>query len=365
MQRVDCHHPTSARRESCVSDFAETHVLEDDTRRADASLALWRIAPLLCAAAYPFLSQLLSWLLVVGHGSASPDGLALWFGVAGSLLLAAGTMGVAFISAGSQADFRSRAAAHLVFATPSLFVGFGNAANLLHSPELAAIAWLIFWTAVLIVVLVPRKTRMPAARLGPAGYRRLQIAHGISASLILVLFVAPHLANHTAGLFSGSAHIAFMKEARELYRAAIFEPLLLTLIGFQIASGTVLVRRRLRNGSDFFGTLQTMTGVYVGIYFLAHLIAVFGARYAGTDTNWNWLTNNDRSMLASLSTLRLIAHYWFGPIAIATHLGCGARLVLREHNKARLADLAPRLAAGAGVVISSLILVALLGVHVG
>jgi hypothetical protein len=72
-----------------------------------------------------------------------------------------------------------------------------------------------------------------------------------------------------------------------------------------------------------------MTGVYVGIYFLAHLTAVLGARYAGTDTNWNWLTNNDHSMLASLSNLRLIAHYWFGPIVIATHLGCGVRLVLR------------------------------------
>ena len=156
-----------------------------------------------------------------------------------------------------------------------------------------------------------------------------------------------------------------MKEARQLYRATIFEPLLLTLIGFQVASGTLLVRRRLRNGSDFFGSLQTMTGVYVGIYFLAHLTAVFGARYAGTDTNWSWLTNNDHSMLASLSNLRLIAHYWFGPIAIVTHLGCGVRLVLREHNiPARFADIAPRVAIGTGVVVSSIILVALLRVHV-
>ena len=257
-----------------MSELADTELFQRDARGAGDSVRFWRIAPILCAAAYPFLSQLLSWLLVVEHGSASPGGLALWFGVAGSLLLALGIMGTAFASERMQTGFRSRAAAHLVFATPSLFVGFGNAANLAHLPQLTTIGWPIFWAAVAAVVFVQRTVRRPAVRIGPAGYRRLGIAHGISASLIVVLFVAPHLANHTAGLLSGTAHIGFMKEARQLYRATIFEPLLLTLIGFQVASGTLLVRRRLRNGSDFFGSLQTMTGVYVGIYFLAHLTAV-------------------------------------------------------------------------------------------
>jgi hypothetical protein len=348
-----------------VSDLADTELSEHDARVAGTSVRLRRVAPLLLAAAYPFLSQLLSQLLVVGHGSASPDGLALWFGVGGSLLLALGVMGVAFASVRMPANFRSRAAAHLVFAAPSLFVGFGNAANLIHLPQLAIIAWPVFWAAVAALVFLPRSTGEAVVRIGPAGYRRLGIAHGISASLILLLFVAPHLANHSVGLFSGPAHIEFMKTARQFYRAVIFEPLLLALIAFQITSGTLLVRRRLRNENDFFGSLQTLTGVYVGIYFLAHLTAVFGARYAGTDTNWNWLTNNDHSMLASLSNLRLIAHYWFGPIAIATHLGCGVRLVLREHGiRAALADIAPKIAIGAGAVVSSLILVALLGMHV-
>src|SRR4030081_584651 len=40
-----------------------------------------------------------------------------------------------------------------------------------------------------------------------------------------------------------------------------------------------------------------MCGAYIGVYFLAHMTAVFAARYAGTDTNWNWLTNNDTTML--------------------------------------------------------------------
>jgi len=347
-----------------MSDLADTERFHHDARAASASAGLWRIAPVLCAAAYPFLSQLLSWLLVVAHGSASVDSGGLCFAVTGSLLLALGVMGTAFAFERTQPDLRSRPAAHLAFATPSLFVGFGNAANLLHSPQLVTIAWLVFWAVVAVVVFARRNARTPAERISPAAYRRLGIAHGISASLILILFIAPHLANHTAGLLSGAAHIEFMKEARQLYRAAIFEPLLLTLIAFQIVSGTLLVRRRLRSESDFFDSLQTMTGVYVGIYFVAHLTAVLGARYAGTDTNWNWLTNNDHSMLVSLSNLRLIAHYWFGPIALLTHLGCGLRLVLRQHDiPAKFADVAPRIALAAGVVVSSIILVALLGVR--
>jgi hypothetical protein len=347
-----------------MSDLAETEPFQPGTATAGASARLSPLVPVVCAAAYPFLSQLLSWLLVLAHGSASADGGGLCFAVTGSLLLALGVMGTAFAFERTGSEFRSRAAAHLVFATPSLFVGFGNAANLLHSPQLATTAWLIFWAVVAAAMFMQRNVPKSSERISPAGFRRLGIAHGISASLILALFVAPHLVNHTAGLLSGATHIEFMKQARQLYRAPIVEPLLLILIGFQIVSGTLLVRRRLRSQSDFFGSLQTLTGAYVGIYFLAHLTAVFGARYAGTDTNWNWLTNNDHSMLANLSNLRLIAHYWFGPIALLTHLGCGLRLVLLQHNiPAKFADVAPRLGLAAGVLVSSIILVALLGVR--
>ena len=116
--------------------------------------------------------------------------------------------------------------------------------------------------------------------------------------------------------------------------------------------------------NDFLGTVQTMSGVYVGVYFLAHMTAVFAARYAGTDTNWTWLTRSDGSMLGSLSNLRLLAHYWVGPIAIVAHVACGLRMVLLQR------DISPttanRLALALitlGVVASSLIMAALLNVH--
>jgi succinate dehydrogenase/fumarate reductase cytochrome b subunit len=121
----------------------------------------------------------------------------------------------------------------------------------------------------------------------------------------------------------------------------------------------------MRMPSDFLGTIQTMSGVYVGVYFLAHVTAVFAARYAGADTNWNWLTRPHDSMLVSLSNLRLIAHYWVGPIAIVTHVACGLRMVLLQHSVSTAA--ANRLALAlitVGVVVSSVILAALLNVHI-
>jgi len=117
--------------------------------------------------------------------------------------------------------------------------------------------------------------------------------------------------------------------------------------------------------SDFLGTVQTMSGVYVGVYFLAHMTAVFAARYAGTDTNWSWLTRPNNSMLVSLSNLRLIAHYWVGPIAIITHVACGLRMVLlqRDISTATANRLALALIT-VGAVVSSVILVALLNLHI-
>src|ERR1700722_9253618 len=277
---------------------------------------LWLVVPALCALSYP---SLLSWLsagLVLVHGSDSPNGPIVWISVIGSLTLALAVMLVSFafgLALGSPhvvrpEDFRARCVALLAFAAPSLYVGFANVGGVLHAPSAVPVAWLIFWTLMAMIVLVGTRSSSAASAISPVGHRRLGVAHGLSALAILLLFVGPHIGNHLAGFWSGSVHIAIMNVARRVYRDDIVQPILLALIGFQILSGSVLVQRRMRMPNDIFGTVQTMCGAYIGVYFLAHLTAVFAARYAGVDTNWNWLTNSDTTMLVSLSSLRLIAH---------------------------------------------------------
>jgi hypothetical protein len=336
------------------------------------------VIPALCALAYP---SLLSWLsagLVVVHGSDSPNGPIVWVGVIGALTLALAVMLVSFVfgltlgspHVGRPEDFRARCVALLAFATPSLYVGFANVGGVLRAPSAVPVAWLIFWTLMAMIVLPGSRpssvgSSSAASAISPVGHRRLAVAHGVSALAILLLFVGPHIGNHLASFWNGSVHIEIMNAARHVYRDDFVQPILLALIGFQILSGTALVRRRMRMPSDIFGTLQTMGGVYIGVYLLAHMTAVFAARDAGTDTNWTWLTRTNNSMLVSLSNLRLIAHYWVGPIAIVAHVACGLRAVLLQH------DISPATAnrltlalITAGVVASSLILVALLNVHI-
>jgi hypothetical protein len=331
------------------------------------------VIPALCALAYP---SLLSWLsagLVLVHGSDSPDGVIVWIGVIGALTLALAVMLLSFVfgltlgssRVGGPDDFRARSIAHLAFATPSLYVGFANVGGVLHAPSAVPIAWLIFWALVGMIVLLGPRPSSAAVAMTPVGHRRLAVAHGVSALAILLLFVGPHIGNHLAGFWKASVHIEVMNAARHVYRNDIVQPILLALIGFQILSGTALVRRKIRMPSDIFGTVQTMCGVYIGVYFLAHMTAVFAARYADIDTNWSWLTRQNNSMIGSLSNLRLIAHYWTGPIAIVAHVACGLRVVLLQH------DISPAMAnrltlalIAAGAVASSLILVALLNVHI-
>jgi hypothetical protein len=332
------------------------------------------VIPALCALAYPSLLSLLSSGLVLAQGSTSPAGMIGWISVIASLTLALAVMVVSFafgLALGSPQVrddpevYRARSIAHLAFATPSLYVGFANVAGVLQAPSAVPFAWLVFWAlAAMIVVLGPRSSPTAVA-MTPVAHRRLALAHGVSAIAILLLFVGPHIVNHVTGFWNGPVHIAVMNAARRVYRDDIVQPLLLVLIGFQILSGTALVRRRMRMPNDFIGTVQTMAGVYVGVYFLAHVTAVFAARYAGTDTNWTWLTRPNDSMLVSLSNLRLIAHYWVGPIAIIAHLACGLRMVLLQRDVSL--GTANRLALTLitlGVVVSSVILAALLNIHI-
>jgi hypothetical protein len=325
------------------------------------------VLPALAAIAYPFLLSAIAWLLRAFQVTAPPSPAVITVTVLAILASASGVMGVAFARALSLGRIGAgtgsfRFLAHLAFAAPSLMVGFGNVAGLLHARAAVAIAWPLFWLAVTAVTWLARGASQPTPL--PAN-RKLAVAHGISALAILILFVLPHLANHLAGIVSGAAHIQVMRWTRLDYRNVIIEPLLLTLIAFQIMSGFVLVRRKLSSPSDVFGTLQTMTGVYVGIYLLAHMTAAFSARGAGTDTNWNWLTYDDQGLLSHLDSLTLVAHYWVGPIAIIAHVACGLRVVMLEHGVSE--RMVGRLAwglIGLGAVASSVILAGLLGVHI-
>lgn len=346
-----------------------TILLDDGAQRpAAATASRWflLVLPALAAILYPLLLAAISILLRLFQLSAPPDAPAIVIVALAIVVAALGVMAVAFVRARDLgrvgAGSAGRLLAHLAFTTPTLLVAVGNVVALFHARGVAGYAWPLLWLALMAVVSLA-EDRAPTAPI--LSSRRLATGHGISALAILIIFILPHLANHLSGIVSGADHIQLMKWLRLDYRNAVIEPLLLTLIGFQLMSGFVLVRRKLSRPSDFFGTLQTMTGVYVGIYLLGHMTAAFAARGAGTDTNWNWLTSDDQGLLFHLSGFALVGHYWVGPIAIVTHVACGLRGVMMEHGvKERAAGRVAWGLMGAGFVASSVILAGLLGGHI-
>lgn len=192
----------------------------------------------------------------------------------------------------------------------------------------------------------------PAPVIASASLPVLRVAHGISAALFILFFLALHLANHTVGLWTSDAHKAVMNALRSWYRAPWFQPLLIAVVLFQVCSGLVLLRRRTTSSSDAFGTLQTMAGAYLAAFLASHLTAVFIlARWKGDiDTNSDWA----------------IGHYVIAVAAVVAHAACGLRVVLLAHGAG-----AARAGALAGAIVSVGILLAvgimagMLGLHVG
>jgi hypothetical protein len=127
---------------------------------------LFLVIPMLCALAYPSLLNLLSSGLVLMHGSAAPNGVIVWVAVIASLMLALAVMLASFAvglalgspHAGNAENRRARSIAHLAFATPSLYVGFGNVAGALHAPSAVPIAWFALWMLMAAILLLGSKS---------------------------------------------------------------------------------------------------------------------------------------------------------------------------------------------------------------
>ncbi|NVB80610.1 MAG: hypothetical protein HOV81_19605 [Kofleriaceae bacterium] len=282
----------------------------------------------------------------------------IWCGVRSSPIVLALSLGVPLLAlavghhiAPADGFPRARRVAHLAVAAPPLFSLLGGWLDFQHAlPFHGLTVWIAVWSAALVAVAIERPC--PASPAAPS--RHLAMAHGISAAVI-TLFAAAHVFNHLAGLFGGETHIAVMSVLRTIYRNALVEPVLLAVVAFQVATGTVLLWRKLTRANGWFDTLQTATGAYMLLFLLSHVSAALRARYLrGTDTNWAWLSGGE--LLTDPWSARLAPYYFLAVIAFGVHGACGLRKVALGHGASPV--LGARLVAlGAAVstVVSALI----------
>jgi hypothetical protein len=255
----------------------------------------------------------------------------------------------------TPADIRARGLAHLAFASPPLFTALGVTLFLVHSSS-DHIAWALIW---LPIVVQPRTQKMQ--------FRSLRTGHGLSAIAILALFLALHLANHLAAIWSTDLHKAVMDVLRSIYRQSVVQSILVGLLFFQIVSGVVLLRRRIDAADDTLGSLQTASGAYLGAFIASHLMAVFvlGRQVLHVDTNWDFAVGAPAGLIGDPWNVRLIPHYSLAVFLLCTHIACGLRAVLLgRHATLRAANRTSGAVMAAGAMIALTITLAMLGLHV-
>src|SRR6266851_9351563 len=116
--------------------------------------------------------------------------------------------------------------------------------------------------------------------------------------------------------------------------------------------------------TDFFGVLQTTSGIYLATFLVSHMTAGFVlARFVlHVNTNDAWAAGLPAGMVADLWNTRLIPHYSLAAFLLVAHVGCGLRGILLAHMWSLTS--ANRITVGItglGATVATIITVAMLG----
>jgi hypothetical protein len=91
-----------------------------------------------------------------------------------------------------------------------------------HNPVSDLIVWPILWVVASATLLWEgRETYTEAQVRMPGLHPRVRFAHGVSAALIVCIFLAMHLTSHLSALWSLEAQRLLMDTFRHIYRAGL------------------------------------------------------------------------------------------------------------------------------------------------
>jgi positive regulator of sigma E activity len=336
---------------------------------------LWWLLPAAAALFYPLALKTLYESGKLLHRASGPAEAVAWLSIVASAALVysvpAVGIGVAYLlgrhERTSSSELLARRIAHLAVASPPLFVLIGVVFYLLHSANGDSMFWSILWLIVFAAAAwsMRRQSTETSASSTPNPIP-LRFAHGTSALLIVLIFLAWHLLNHASAAFSREFNQEMMNSLRKWYRSEVIQPVLVTLMLFQVVSGLTLFWRATATRSDLYRTLQTSTGAFLTAFFVSHLNAVFilGRAVTKVDTTFLWASGAPVGLLPDAWNVRLIPHYSLGVWFVITHMGLGLRGVLLFHRVSLArADRVAWAAGAVGTALAVTITIAQLGVH--
>jgi succinate dehydrogenase/fumarate reductase cytochrome b subunit len=188
----------------------------------------------------------------------------------------------------------------------------------------------------------------------------VRISHRISA-IVLVLFLVVHMLNHVVGLWGIAAHLAFMTEARLVYRSPGLEPLLLAAALAQVVTGILQVRAGWGTRRGFWQRTQAASGLYLAFFLVNHTFWVLVARLGyGLDSNFYLAAT-----FLTLPPLPILfaPYYALGVFALFAHLACAARFRIQGKTGGRVAQAFIGSGAALAVVIVAVFMGAFYEIH--
>ncbi|WP_139202816.1 hypothetical protein [Pseudoxanthomonas sp. GM95] len=256
----------------------------------------------------------------------------------------------------------------LYAATPPAFTLLGVLLYLMRIDGIDDATWTGAWSALTAygaLRMATHETGAPRILLTDRPRSLLPALHGISALLLLTLFLGPHIVNHLLGLLGEDVHRDVMTWLRHFYRNAAVQPALVAVFGFQVISGLVLLCQPQSQPISPFQVLQRASGLYLAVFIPAHLNSVFNlARRNGVETDYAWATGQPAGLLDDAWNIRLVPHYALAILLLAIHLACAVRVVLMAHGvRERTANGWAWILMLAGGVLDAAVLAGMLGMR--
>jgi hypothetical protein len=325
-------------------------------------------APSLVALAYPFLLRLFNAAVTASGGGIDAIAATLLALVLLSPAVALwSALRLGALEHPGRGELLAKRIAILAFAAPPIFTFMGVLLYMAKGPVPDEVPWTVFWLLALVASglgLLARRTGSPMEAAPPNP--RLRVVHGVTAAILVLLFLAMHLTNHLSALWSLAAQKTLMADFRAIYRAPLVEPVVVALFLFQVATGSTLLWAWSRGSADLFRTLQLCTGAYLIFYITGHMnsVFVFARGYLKIQTDWNFATGAPAGLIRDVWNIRLLPHYFFGVACVATHLLLGARGVALAHGASRATlDRLTVAGMGASLVLAAATVIGMTGGH--
>lgn len=277
--------------------------------------------------------------------------LAIAWSVAGPV---AGWLALNYLDRNGLDRTRNRLLVHgalLAAVTPPLF----TAMRKINSNEL--IPWFLLTALAALTALLPASDSTT-----PLSATKFRHVHASSA-IVLGIFALAHIFNHSVAIVSLGTNTAVLHALRLVYRENIGQIILIAAVAVQVCTGLTMVWKYYLRRATLVRNLQLISGVYLAVFLVTHLITVFTTRQRGIDTDFVWASHAPTGLLAQLSSVPLVPRYSLAVLAVFVHLACQARWNLRRVMSESAARKASYGVMGLGGAATVVITLAACGVH--